>query len=61
MYLCEECDANPVNHMIQVFGDGSCDKHGRFATYQRHLIVHCQQCADEKEKEDILSKYDNLV
>lgn len=46
MKLCAECKCLP--NFSKVMGDGSCEKHGRFAYYESGLKEKCWKCAKEK-------------
>lgn len=45
MQKCPECK---LLYTLQCMGDGSCDKHGRFAYYEHGLKENCYKCAIEQ-------------
>jgi len=53
MHLCKKCEKEEKDNELSwlfntVFGDGVCDKHGRFSFYRNNLKEHCYKCAVEK-------------
>lgn len=53
MNLCKKCEDyfNDLGDFsFDCYGDGDCDKHGRFAFYTENLKIHCYECAVEENK-----------